>query len=849
VAERAGLTVVIVSYQSANELPACLASIVAACEPSDEVIVVDNASPDGSAEVARRWSPRVTVVANDRNLGFAAAANQGVRVASRPLCLLLNPDTIVTREAIKQLVLCLDRQGAGALVAPRLMNADGSVQRSAFRFPTPGVLLLEQTNLARRWPGFDPTLRATDDVAVDWLKGACLLSPTTLLRAHGPFDEGFFMFGEDVDLCLRLRHAGIRAVYCPRARIVHLGGMSTQRRARRMTLEFVRSTYRLYRRHGWHDRLPTAVAVIRATALLKAIRSIWTAGIAAALGRRDEVARHAETIGTFARMVALPSRGREPSTTVARSDAEEVTAMVERNVREPAMSPPIQEAPPEERPTAAQGSFAVLVSFAVIAVLNYGFAVVLSWLLPVEGYGVLGIAQAILLMTSTVVSAGFPWALAHLMARTEDPARRARAFRTGLAANLALGGTICAVVAVLGLSGLVRPVDAYAPTLILVAVTTAVLSTNAILASTLQGLLRLAALAFVRASEVLVKAIAGVGFVLLGLGTTGAVFGFLVGAAVATALAAWLLRDLPLAAGHGRGDRRLFGAARPFFIGMVGFALLSQLDVLTVKMFSDELRSDLLAGQYQVALTLSRIPFFAAMALFGAIFPYVARDLGRGDVARAYARLALKYTLLFIVPIGLVLMAIPDSAIRLFFSAKYDQSAAPLIYAAAASVILTLAYGVSILLQAQGRAGRPAVALMIAVPTQLVLAALMVPVLGMTGAAVAMGAAATLVLALLAPSVIRAFRLQPSASEVARYGAALAMLAGTFAVLPHMDRLTTAVTIAAVATVYLVVLVVLRLVTAQDVETLGGALGSRGLRVRRRIADVVDAVQTWTLPR
>jgi O-antigen/teichoic acid export membrane protein len=509
----------------------------------------------------------------------------------------------------------------------------------------------------------------------------------------------------------------------------------------------------------------------------------------------------------------------------------------------------IRAEPPDERPAAAQGSLAILVSFAVIAVLNYGFAVVMSWLLPVDGYGVLGIAQAILFMASTVVSAGLPWALAHAMARTEDPARRARAFRTGFAANLALGGAIGAVVAAAALSGMVRPVEAYAPTLIAVAVTTVVLSSNAILASTLQGLLRLTALAIVRASEVLVKTVIGVALVLLGLGTTGAVVGFLVGAALATSLAAWLLRDLPLAAGPGRGDRRLYRAARPFFIGMVGFALVSQLDILTVKWFSAELQADHLAGQYQVALTLSRVPFFAAMALFGAIFPYVARDLGRGDVARAHARLALKYTLLFIVPVGLVLMAIPEAAIRLFFSAKYDQSATPLAYAAAASIILTMAYGVSILLQAQGRAELPAVALTVSVPAQLILATLAVPALGMTGAALAMGAAAMLVLVILAPPVIRSFRIRPSAGEAVRYAAALAVLAGTLAFLPHWDRLTTVVSLATAALVYLIALTVLRLITARDVETLGGALGSRGLPVRRRIAGVIDAVQSWPLPR
>jgi O-antigen/teichoic acid export membrane protein len=184
----------------------------------------------------------------------------------------------------------------------------------------------------------------------------------------------------------------------------------------------------------------------------------------------------------------------------------------------------------------------------------------------------------------------------------------------------------------------------------------------------------------------------------------------------------------------------------------------------------------------------------------------------------------------------------------LFFSDKYDQSAAPLIYAAAASVILTLAYGLSILLQAQGRAWLPAVALMIAVPTQLVLAAFMVPTLGMTGAALAMGIAGAVALALLAAPVVRSFRLEPSASATIRYAVAIAALAATLTVMPRGDRLTTILGLVAAALVYLVMLAGLRLVTARDVETLGGALGSRGLRTRRQLAGLLDAMQAPNRP-
>jgi N-acetylglucosaminyl-diphospho-decaprenol L-rhamnosyltransferase len=860
VTDRVPLTVVIVSYESAAELGTCLQSVLAACRSSDQVLLVDNASTDGSASIARRFAPRVEVLENAKNVGFATAVNQGVRLAGHPLCLVLNPDTILSSGALERLVECLETLGPDAVVGPRLSGRDGSLQRSAFRFPTPKVLLIEQLNAARWWPGFVPDDASTAEIEVEWLKGACLLGRTAELLRLGPFDERFFMFGEDVDLGLRLRQAGGRCVYCPSANVIHLGGRSTRQHERRMTLEFVLSTYRLYRLHGWNDQLPLASAVIRSTALLKASRAIWGAGVALVLGRRSSATRAIRSIGTFARMAKIPTDEPMPELApgpVPAEPASRTPAVVEDQpehgaavpieppaIEPPAIEPPLPEpARPGDGQTAARGSLALLLSFGVIAIVNYAFAVVMSWLLPIEGYGVLGISQAILLVTSTVVSAGFPWALAQIVARTGDAHARASAFRTALSANLRLGGAIALIVAGIALSGLIRPVDAYGPALVIVALTTAVLAVNAILASTLQGLLRLDGLAFVRASEVVLKAIAGVALVAIGFGTTGAIAGFLVGAVLATALAAWLLRDFATDAGRGHVDRNLLRAAGPFFVAMVGFAMVSQLDIVTVKAFSAELDADHLAGQYQVAATLSRVPFFAAMALFGAIFPFVARTLGQGDVARAYARLSLKYTLLFIVPIGVVLITIPDAAIRLFFSDKYDLSAAALRYTAGASIILALAYGVAILLQAQGQPRRPAVALAAAVPGQLLLAGVLVPALGLIGAALSMGAAAALVLALLAPSVIRSFDLRTEPRDVLRYAIALAAMSGLLLILPHTDRLTTAVDVVVASLAYVVGLAVLRLVTGRDVETLGSALGSRGLGPRRRVARLVDSLQ------
>jgi len=271
---------------------------------------------------------------------------------------------------------------------------------------------------------------------------------------------------------------------------------------------------------------------------------------------------------------------------------------------------------------------------------------------------------------------------------------------------------------------------------------------------------------------------------------------------------------------------------------------LSQVDLLTLKAFSSSASADFLTGQYQVAVILGRIPYFAGLALFGAVFPHVSRSAGRSSEAQAYASLAFKYTMLFLIPVGLMLAVVPDDLIRLLFSPRYDGSAEALAVVAIAMSILTLGFGCATLLQARGRHALPARTLAVAVPLQIATAALLVPSFGMVGAAGALGVAAALVLASLAPLVIRSYRLTTSLREGLRYVVALSILAIALRIAPEGDRIVTALGLAAGWILYGVSLIVLRLITVQDVETLGGAFGSRGLRIRRRIAGVIEAVQT-----
>jgi len=203
------LTVVTVAHRSATELAALLPAL-----PGDaEVIVVDT---DGSAAGAA-----ATVIERHDNPGFGAANNEGVARAGGEVTVLLNPDIVAAPEAIERLATLA--AGREALIVPRLRNADGSIQRSAFALPgKPSAIV----NALTPGPWRREPWRARAPRIVGWALAAALAAPTDLLRRLGPFDPEAFLFYEDMDLCLRARAAGIPTVLHPEVELTHAGGHS-----------------------------------------------------------------------------------------------------------------------------------------------------------------------------------------------------------------------------------------------------------------------------------------------------------------------------------------------------------------------------------------------------------------------------------------------------------------------------------------------------------------------------------------------------------------------------------------------------------------------------------------------
>lgn len=251
------LSVVIVSYNSASKIGACLASLQAQTKGVEyEVIVVDNASRDDTLAVVAREFPWVQTIARRRNTGLSGGNNDGVAASTGRYVAVINPDTRFEHDALTVLVTFLrDHPDVGA-VGPRLLDDDGALQLSCRRFPGYATALFNRYSLMTRLFPSNPFSREylmTDfdhgrTIDVDWLSGAAIMFPRPAFDGVGGWDAGFFMFNEDVDFCRRLHGAGYRVVYHPQATLYHTVGVSKHASAS-LIVQRHRSMWRYYRKH------------------------------------------------------------------------------------------------------------------------------------------------------------------------------------------------------------------------------------------------------------------------------------------------------------------------------------------------------------------------------------------------------------------------------------------------------------------------------------------------------------------------------------------------------------------------------------------------------------------------
>lgn len=332
------LTVIIVSWNVRELLRRCLSSVMEAgdwrpdtgTEPptSDpqlptaniQIIVVDNASADGTPAMLRTEFPFVQLIANDQNRGFTAANNQGLAASLGRYLLLLNPDTELVGSALTAMVAYLDAHPEVGVLGPQLRFPDGRIQPSRRRFPTLATAFVESTVVQQWWPDNRILRRyyladTPDDVIqpVDWLVGACLLVHRQVVDQVGGLDEGFFMYSEEMDWCRRIKDAGWQIVYLPTATVIHHEGKSSGQVVAARHIYFQSSKVRYFQKY--HGRL--AAGCLRCFLLATYVYQIGREGIRWLVGhkrplRAERIKAYWQVLRSRLRTPPLPSAGHRP---------------------------------------------------------------------------------------------------------------------------------------------------------------------------------------------------------------------------------------------------------------------------------------------------------------------------------------------------------------------------------------------------------------------------------------------------------------------------------------------------------------------------------------------------------
>lgn len=231
------LSIVIVNWNTGDLLLECIRSVKETVKNQDyEIFVVDNASTDSSLESVERQHTDLILLKNQKNLGFAKGNNQALPLCHGRFVLLLNPDTVLIKDAVDRMCEYLDIHASTGAIGPKLLNEDGSHQPStAGSFPTLSVIINEAFGLMKLFPKFSSTrglyIRSgeTKSIEVDWVSGACLMTRAEIIKKVGMLNEGFHLYYEDQEWCYRMKRSGYKIIFYPQAKVLHYGNQSIKK--------------------------------------------------------------------------------------------------------------------------------------------------------------------------------------------------------------------------------------------------------------------------------------------------------------------------------------------------------------------------------------------------------------------------------------------------------------------------------------------------------------------------------------------------------------------------------------------------------------------------------------------
>ena len=263
------LSVIIVNYNDKELTLNLLASLFKSTRLKDmEIIIVDNASRDGSVEALSSAHPQARIIANTQNRGFPPAVNQGIKASQGECIILLNPDLTITSGAIDTILKFMEGHPRAGAAGCKIVNPDGSVQLSGKRFPDPLVMLFVTFNLHKLFPNNPVTKKYYDSFAdydrthqVEHLMASCLMVRRSAIDKDCLMDENFFLYCDDVDWCYRIHQAGFEIWYLAEAMVIHAKGGTTRRESYRGIIEYHRSAWYFYNKY-YYQKYPKLLSLL-----------------------------------------------------------------------------------------------------------------------------------------------------------------------------------------------------------------------------------------------------------------------------------------------------------------------------------------------------------------------------------------------------------------------------------------------------------------------------------------------------------------------------------------------------------------------------------------------------------
>lgn len=457
----------------------------------------------------------------------------------------------------------------------------------------------------------------------------------------------------------------------------------------------------------------------------------------------------------------------------------------------------------------------MLVVFVIGALFNYSFNIAMGWLLPPDQYGILGVAISLMSILSLFVASAFPSTVAKFLSEDNENITKHRVFKSSLAGNLIIALLISFIFYALYGSGIIHLGSSYRPFVLLIIVGLVFSSIGGVYTSALQGMFRFKKYGFVSIISILFKLVFAILLVSLGLGAIGAFSGIIIGTIAGLILAVIFGSDFKYWKTQGWADKKIYSFAFPMFFGTFFMTLLMNLDILGVKILSENVLSDTLTGYYRSALILAELPVFAVGALMGAMFPYISKYSSNNN---NYSNKTLKYAVLIICPVSIALFAIPSSMIGLVFPPSYSAAADALGLLSVGMGLFVVITALTGIFQAMHHPRIPVIILMLAIVADIIALVILVPKYGILGAAASTTIACIIGFLGLAGAYWKYEFIKFDLNKILNILISYILFGALVFILPHDTKLLTIVDLLISSILYVLFLFLLRLLNDQDIK-------------------------------